>query len=288
MAAKNCLLPMIFVTFSCASALGATSAIGTVSARGDIRVDGNSVWGNGTLFDGTTVETGQATATLRLANGTEIMLATDSHGVVYGDHLVLLQGKSQLKTFGTPFVLEADGLRVVPTEPNALGIVSLGPANTVDIAAVAGDFRVVDQASLSVAHVSRGAAISFPATQSASAPTGGSPSVEVSGKVTYENGDYYLTTDQGVKFQLVTGDELKRFTGKDVVVSGFLQAAEKPSGITQVIVTSIDINGATGANGANGTGMTTQAKVLIGAGIGGGAAVGVIVATESGKSSASR
>src|ERR1700733_14309784 len=75
MAAKNYLLAMIFVTFSYASASGATNAIGTVSARGDFRVDGNSVWGNGTLFDGTTVETGQATATLRLANGTEIMLA---------------------------------------------------------------------------------------------------------------------------------------------------------------------------------------------------------------------
>jgi hypothetical protein len=284
MAAKNFLLAMIFVTSSYASASGATSAIGTVSARGDVRVDGNAVWGNGTLFDGTTVETGQATATLRLNNGTEIMLAINSHGVVYGDHLVLLQGKTQLKTFGSPFVLEADGLRVVPTEPNALGIVSLGPAKAVDIAAVAGDFRVVDDASLSVAHVSRGTAISFPATQSAAAP-GGSPSVEVGGTVTYENGDYYLTTDQGVKYQLVTGDELKRFTGKVVVVSGFLQAAQTPSGITQVIVTSIDLKG---ANGATGTGMTTQAKVLIGAGIGGGAAVAAIVATESGKSSASR
>lgn len=285
MAAKNCLLAMIFATFSYASASGATNAIGTVSARGDVRVDGNAVWGNGTLFDGTTVETGQATATMRLDNGTEIMLAINSHGVVYGDHLVLLQGKTQLKTFSTPFILEADGLRVVPTEPNALGIVSLGPANTVDIAAVAGDFRVVDNASLSVAHVSRGAAISFPATQSASAP-GGSPSIEVSGKATYENGNYFLTTDQGVKYQLVTGDELKRFTGKTVVVSGFLQAAETPSGITQVIVTSIDIKGTNSS--AKNTGMTTQAKVLIGAGIGGGAAVAAIVATESGKSSASR
>jgi hypothetical protein len=284
MAAKNCLLAMIFVTFSCASASGATSAIGTVSARGDIRVDGNAVWGNGTLFGGTTIETAQATATLRLDNGTEIMLAINSRGVVYGDHLVLLQGKSQLKTFGTPFMLEADGLSVVPAEPNALGIISLGPANTVEVAAVAGDFRVVDNASLSVAHVSRGAAISFPATQSAATP-GGSPSIEVGGSVTYENGNYYLTTDQGVKYQLVTGDELKKFTGKVVVVSGFLQAAPTPSGITQVIVTSIDIKGATGGTG---TGMTTPTKVLIGAGIGGGAAVAAIVATQSGKSSASR
>jgi hypothetical protein len=283
MAAKNCVLAMIFVTFSYASASGATNPIGTVSARGDIRVDGYAVSGNGTLFDGTTVETGQATATLRLDNGTEIMLAINSHGVVYGDHLVLLQGKSQLKTFGTPFILEADGLRVVPTEPNVLGIVSLGPANTVDIAALAGDFRVVDHASLSVAHVSRGAAISFPAAQSATAP-GTSPSIEVSGKVAHENGDYYLTTNLGVKYQLITGEELKRFTGKTVQVSGFLQATQTPSGASQLLVTSIDVSGEKSA----GSGMSGQTKALIGVGIGGGAAAAAIVAVESGKSSASR
>ncbi len=283
MATKSYLLAMIFVTFSCVSASGATSSIGTVSARGDIRVDGNTVSGNGTLFDGTTVETDQATATLRLDNGTEIKLATNSHGVVYGDHLVLLQGKSQLKTLDVPFALEAHGLRVVPSKPNAFGTVSLGPSNTVDVAAMTGDFRVVDDASLAVAHVSRGAAISFPAVQSATAPQGSSY-IGVSGKVSFEDGSFFLTTDKGVKYQLVTGEELKKFTGKAVDVSGFLQAAPTPAGLTQVIVTSIDLSG--GAKSS--TGMTTQTKVLIGAGIGGGAAAAAIVGAEAGKSSASR
>jgi len=283
MVAKKCLLAMIFVTFSYASAFGATNSIGTVSARGDVRVDGDTVWGNGTLFDGTTVQTGQATATLRLDNGTEIMLAINSHGVVYGDHLVLLQGKSQLKTFGTPFILEASGLRVVPSGPNSLGVVSLGPAKTIDVAAVTGDFRVVDDASLSVAHVSHGATISFPAAQSAAAP-GGSPFIGVGGKVTHENGNYYLTTDLGVKYQLVTGEELKGFTGKSVTVSGFLQTPSTPSAVSQLLVTSIDISGAKTA----GTGMSGQAKALIGVGVGGGAAAAAIIAVESGKSSASR
>ena len=102
--AKSCLLAMILVSFSYAYASGATGSIGTVSARGDLRVDGYTVWGNGTLFNGTAVETGQATATLRLDNGTEIKLAINSHGVVYRDHLVLLQGRSQLKTSGAPFL----------------------------------------------------------------------------------------------------------------------------------------------------------------------------------------
>ena len=47
------------------SILGYASAenvsIGTASARGDMRVDSYVVKGNATLFDGTVVETGQAT-----------------------------------------------------------------------------------------------------------------------------------------------------------------------------------------------------------------------------------
>jgi Protein of unknown function (DUF5818) len=281
MAATRCLLAMIVLAFSYPYASGATGSIGTVSARGDIRVDGYTVWGNGTLFDGTKIETGQATATLRLDSGTEIELATNSQGVVYRDHLVLLQGRSQLKTLDAPFLLEAGGLRVAPSGPDALGVVSMSPANTVRVAAVTGDFRVVDGVSLSVAHVSHGAAISFPAAQSAGTPSGSS-FIGVTGLVSEENGIFYLTTDHGVKYQLVTGEELKKFAGKTVTVSGFLQAAATPSGTTQVLVTSIEING------AKSTGMTTQTKALIGVGIGGGAAAAAIVAAESGKSSASR
>ncbi len=282
MAGKSYRLALIFVAFSCAYSSAATGPIGTVSARGDVRLDGYAVWGNGTLFDGTTVETGQATAILRLDNGTQITLATNSHGIVYSDHLVLLQGRSQMKTLGAPYLLEADGLRVAPGEPNALGVVSLTSAHTVDVAAVAGDFRVIDEASLAIAHVSRGAAVSFPAVQSAAAP-GASSFIGVTGNVTYENGNFYLTTDQGVKYQLVTGEELKKYNGKTVVVSGFLQAGATPSAVNQVIVTSIDFSGS-----KKSAAMTTQTKVLIGAGIGGGAAVAAIVAAESGKSSASR
>jgi hypothetical protein len=283
MAAKRCLVAMIFVAFSCAYASGTPGSIGTVSARGDIRIDGNTVWGNGTLFDGTTVETTQATAELRLDNGTEIMLAVNSRGVVYSDHLVLVLGKSELKTLSAPFLLEADGLRVAPSEPNALGVVSLSQARTIDVAAVTGDFRVADDAGLSIAHVAHGAAISFPAAQSVAAPEGSS-FIGVSGTVTYENGNYYLSTDLGVKYQLITGEELKKFTGKTVKVSGFLQTGVTPSSISQVIVTSIDISGAKSAS----SGMSGQAKALIGVGIGGGAAAAAIVAVESGKSSASR
>jgi hypothetical protein len=285
MAGKNCLFAMIVVCFSCAHASGGTGSIGTVSARGDVRVDGYTVWGNGTLFDGTAVETGQATATLRLDNGTEIKLAINSHGVVYRDHLVLLQGRSQLKTSDSPFLLEADGMRVSPSGPNTLGVISLSPANTLDVAAVSGEFRIVDDAGSSVADVSTGAAMRFHAAQQAGTPQGSSYIDGAIGLVSVDNGNYYFTTDAGVKYLLSWAKDLQKFADKKVVVSGFLQALEAPSETTELIVTSIAING---NNRAKGAGMTTQTKVLIGVGIGGGAAVAAIVAAESGKSPASR
>ncbi len=282
MAGKSYLLGMILVSFSYAYAAGGAGSIGTVSARGDLRVDGYMVSGNGTLFNGTAVETEQATATLRLDNGTEIKLAINSHGVVYRDHLVLLQGKSQVKTSGSPFHLEADGLRVSPSGPNSLGVIALRPASTVDVAALTGEFRIADDAGLSVAHVVTGAAMSFHPAQQAAAPGDSSFINGAAGLVSADNGNYYFTADSGDKYLLSSAKELRKYVGKKVVVSGFLQAPEAGSETTELIVTSIGINGA----GATGTGGSK--KVLIGTAIAGGAAAVAIGVAESSKSSASQ
>src|SRR6202035_1142736 len=94
---------------TCSYAMAGSTAIGTASARGDMRIDGDSVKGNATLFDGTVVETGQATAALRLDRGIEIKLATGSRGTLYRDRIVLQQGTSEFAPSG-PFYLEANGL----------------------------------------------------------------------------------------------------------------------------------------------------------------------------------
>ncbi len=287
MAAKVCLLAMMLVSFSYTYASGATDSIGTVSARGDMRVDGNTVWGNDTLFNGTTVETSGATATLRLNNGTEVRLAINSHGVIYRDHLVLLQGRSQLRTASSRFFLEADGLRVAPGSPNALGVVSLGPADTVDVASVTGEFRIADDANFSLAHIAPGAAMSFHPEQAEGAPQQTSATNFVTrqpGLVSQESENYYLTTDEGIKYQLVSAKEFKKFVDKKVIVSGFLQAPPLSSEPTEIIVTEIEMNN----NKGGGTGMSTSSKVLIGAAVAGGGVAAILVATSSSKSSASR
>lgn len=272
---KSFPVAMILLSLSCAYASAGTKPIGTVSARGDMRIDGSPVTSNATLFNGTAVETSRATATLQLVNGTEIKLATNSRGVVYDDRLVLLQGKSQVKTSGSHFLLEAGGLSVAPSAPNTLGIVALSPANTVEVAAVTGDLRVTEDSDLAVAQVVTGAAMLFHPMQQAAAPEGSPFLNAVEGLVNEDSGTYFLTTVAGTKYQLITGKELRKYTNKKVVVSGFLQGGATTSEPTQLLVTEIDFNGAGGSG---------SKKALIGiliVGGGAGAAIGVVEGTKS-------
>jgi hypothetical protein len=280
---KSCLLAMIFIPFSCAYAADGTGSIGTVSARGNMRVDGYTVSGNGTLFNGTNVETGQATATLRLDNGTEIMLSTNSRGVVYSNHLVLLQGKSQLRTSSNAFLLDAEGLHVASGGSNTLGVVALGPANTVDVAAVTGELRIVNNVGLPLARVATGAAFSFPSAQQQepAAQGSGESLKEIEGVMTAENGNYYVTDIDSTKYELVTGNNIKKYVGKNVAVAGFVQASSTSPGTTQLIVTAIDLNGSTKSSSASSGGGANKG-LLIGVAIAGGAAALIGVAVASG------
>ena len=64
-----------------AAAAGSIS-IGTASARGDFRVDSHLVRGNATLFNGSILETGTATADLRMDKGATITMSTNSRSTL--------------------------------------------------------------------------------------------------------------------------------------------------------------------------------------------------------------
>jgi len=277
MTAKGYLAAFMLFSFSCAYASSGPGSIGigTVSVRGNIRVDGYTVQGNGTLFDGTAVETSQATAILRLENGTEITMAIHSRGIVYHDRLVLLQGQSQLKASSSSFFLEADGLRVVPGGPNTLGIVSVSSPKAFQVAAVKGELRIVDDAGLSLANVMPGTSMSL---GQATGPGGlaNGTSVQEVGLVSVENGQYYLTTSDGTKY-LLTGKDFQKDVGKEVVVDGKLQVATTTSGISTIVVSSLSINGATGIFGT--TAGVVWFTTIVAAG-GTGLGIGIYEATK--------
>jgi hypothetical protein len=272
-------LQVVAVLFGVAPyAMAGTASIGTASARGDMRVDSYLVKGNATLFDGSVVETGQASADLRLGKGTEITMATGSRGTLYRDHLVLQQGGSELAA-SSSFQLDANGLRITPNEPNSRGMVSMKPGNTVEVAVLTGSFGVKSNHGVLLASVRPGRVVSF-------AMQAGAGSTDFSGKgmISYENGHYYLTTDENVKYEVI-GKDLKRYVGTKVQISGSVRPATTPTDGTAgtIIVSSMRINGAA-------TGLST-ADILIIGGTSVGAATGIgyaLYATNQSTSGASR
>ena len=259
-------------------AAAGTVSIGTASARGDMRVDSYLVKGNATLFDGSVVETGQATANLRLNKGTEITMSTASRGTLHSDRLVLQQGESELAA-SSSFQLEANGLRVTPNEPNSRGVVSLKAGNTVEVASLNGSFGVTTDHGVLLANVRPGRVVSF-AMQAGANPANFSGV----GLVSFDNGTYYLTTNENVKYVLTCKDS-RKFVGDKVVVSGTLQGGtpgQAGGAGTMLCVKTMDING----GGGGGGGMSTTTKwIIAGVIIGGGVGVGVAIADRNQSSS---
>jgi hypothetical protein len=255
-------------------ATAGTVSIGTASARGDMRVDSYLVKGNATLFDGSVVETGQATANLRLNKGTEITMSTASRGTLHSDRLVLQQGESELAA-SSSFQLEANGLRVTPNEPNSRGVVSLKAGNTVEVASLNGSFGVTTDHGVLLANVRPGRVVSF-AMQAGANPANFSGV----GLVSFDNGTYYLTTNENVKYVLTCKDS-RKFVGDKVAVSGTLQGGTpgQAGGTgTMLCVKTMDING----GGGGGGGMSTTTKwIIAGVIVGGGVGVGIAIADRN-------
>jgi hypothetical protein len=247
-----------------------TVSIGTVSARGDMRVDSNTVKGNATLFDGSVVETGQATADLRMNKGAQITMSTSSRGTLYGDHLVLQQGESELAASNS-FQLQANGLRVIANEPNSRAVVSMKPGNTVEVASLTGSFGVTSEHGVLLANVRPGHSLSF-AMQEGANPT----TFSGVGLVSFENGTYYLTTNEDVKYVLTCKDS-HRFIGDKVVVSGTISGTGAAG--TMLCVKSMDINGG-GGTGA-GLGGNASKWIIAGVVVGAGTGIGIAVANRN-------
>ena len=206
-----------------------TVVIGTASARGDMRVDSYMVKGNATLFDGSVVETGEATADLRLNKGTKIMLATSSRGTLYSDRLVLQQGESEL-TANSSFQLQANGVRVTPSEPNSHGVVSMTSGNTVEVAALTGSFGITNDQGVLLASVRPGLPLSFAMQAGGTAST-----VTVQGTISEVNGHFYLTDSTTKVRYEVTGSNLGKALGKTVKVTGTVTTSTTGAVSTAVI-----------------------------------------------------
>ncbi|HKF47019.1 MAG TPA: hypothetical protein VKB38_06635 [Terracidiphilus sp.] len=255
----------------------ASTAIGTASARGDLRVDGYSIVGNATLFDGSAIQTNVATATLRLDKGTEIKMAGGSLGTLYRDHMVLQHGKSEMAT-SDRFQMDAGGFHVVPTQPGARGVVAVSGLGNIEVAALNGSFQVTNGSGKVMGKVVPGTPKSF--------ADEGAGSVSVTGKVSRVNGHYYVTDSNGAIHEFIGKDAdqetvnkgFDKWVGKTVTISGSIDTAAAATGGAVNVIDVSNVNKTTGAMaGAAGGGSNGWTGADLTAGIiEGGAALGAL------------
>lgn len=256
----------------------ATTGIGVAMSEGNIVINSASTAGNATVFNGSTVETQSAASQVRLKDGAQLRLASDSKGTVYSDHIDLQKGSARI----TGYAANASGLSV-RAEGKSSASVSVRDQGVVEIAALTGDVHVFNAAGFNVANLVPGRALDLRAQDAgASAPS------SLTG-CAVRSGENLLLTDEtsNVTVQL-RGGNVK--TGQRVQITGSMVPNTTPvSGATQVInVTNVKTVGGTckaGAVAAAGGAAAGAGAAAAGAGAGaaaGGAAVAASTAVIAG------
>ena len=251
----------------------APPSIGVIRSNGDFQVDGSTVRGNATLFEGSTVQTAAAQSKIRLSGGAQIVLEPNTRAQVYKDHL------------------EAATLRISPTGTHTVAEIVAQDGNHVSISAVQGLVDVRNSAGVLVATVRPGLALAFQ-TQAGGAAT----ATQMRGCLVMKNGHYLLTDDTTSVTVELQGSDLAKDVGHQVQITGSLiPGATAAGGASQVVqVVTVASVGAKcsippGAGVAVGGGLSTAAIVAIVAGVAAVATtVGLAAAgTFSGRSAAS-
>jgi hypothetical protein len=205
-------------------AMAASTSIGSVTSRGELKIDNFVVNGSGTVFDGSVVETGltaTSIADLRLGSDAVISLSVDTRGTLHRDRFELQRGMVEVSSTRS-FRVAVDGLNVAALQAHSSGFVSIESGNTVRVAARTGDLDVKDAAGRSIALVHPGHSLSFSALDGKSFTD-----FTAAGVVNSENGGYYLRAfETDVKYEL-KGDDLQKFVGASVIVSGTLDPSAK-------------------------------------------------------------
>ncbi len=140
-------------------------------ADGHFKVDGASVSGSSTIFEGSTVSTGSAVSQLQIGGGVRMRLGARTKAQIYGSRLVLQSGDGQLEG-GTGYEVEAQTLRIAPAAAGTIARIRLEPGRRVTVAALRGGVQVANAAGVVVANIEGGRSLDFePQEAGAAAPT---------------------------------------------------------------------------------------------------------------------
>jgi hypothetical protein len=225
-------------------------SIGVIQSSGDFQVDGSTIRGNATLFEGSTVQTAAALSKIELSSGAEIVLAPNSRAQVYKGHL------------------EAGTLRISPADNHTIAEIATQDSSHVSVSATQGLVDVRNGAGVLVATVHPGLALAF-STQAGGAAT----ATKLSGCLVMKSGHYYLTDNTtGVTVEL-QGPDLGKNVAHQVQLTGSMIPGATPApGASQTVqVVTVDSVGdkcnVPGGAVAAGGGLATGAIVAIVAGV---------------------
>jgi len=251
------------------------SSIGFVKSTGEFRVDGSAVRGNGNVFEGNLVETAAARSIIQLADA-QITLAPNSSARIYRDHTVLQTGSEFVKD-GAHHVIEADSLRITPSNQDSVVQVEITNPERVTVGARGGPAEVRNSSGVLTASLLPGMSLAF------NPRAGAASAVKMIGVIESRNGAFLLT-DETTKVTIqVEGPDVSKYVGKKVeVVGSVIPEAKAAAGATQVVravtikTVSANRKAVAAAGGAAAGGAAAGGAA---AGAGAGAAVGMSAAT---------
>lgn len=255
----------------------APASIGVATAHGNFLVDRAKVQGTATLYDGSLVETEQASSLLQLPQS-RLNLASGSKGQVYRDHFVLERGQGQIDA-KSAFPIEARRLRIEPGAGAEAKVVVTG-ARRVQVAALRGNLRVRTLGGTLLANMSSGMALEFdPQDTGAAGPT------TITGTLT-KVAQFYILRDETTNtvFQVTGCSDLDNKVNKTVRVTGSLVANATPAGgaaqVIQVDCNRVVVLGAAGAGTAIGLSRTAIITGVGVAAVGAGVGLGVALSDD--------
>ena len=292
------LLSFVFLS----AAFAASPAIGIVSASGHFTVEHSEVWGNSTLFDGNTIETGKASSELSLHNGVRVQLAAASRARVWENRVLLEKGVGQIVAPGA-YEIDAGGLKIQAGSAR----LRVGVTDRVEVASISGTGRVSSTSGFLLASIPARRSMSF------SMQAGSSGTVSRTGCLLYKDGHFILQDENTQEVVELSGNtkDLAANTGNRVEAVGTASGSPPSVSIATLLLTGTSVtqksqggclsaasalNAQTeapaGAGGAttpasttattttsSGGGMSTGAKVGIAAAIiGGGAGAAIALA----------
>ena len=247
-------------------------SLGFARSTGEFRMDGSAVSGNGTVFEGTLVETASARSVIQLGDA-QMTLSPDSSARFYRDRIVLEKGTGSLKD-GAHRLIEAATMRIVPSAQESIVQIEVADPSHLKVSTLGGGAEVSNSSGILTARLRPGMALAF---NPQAAPES---AIKMTGVVESRGGLYFLTDETTkVTIQIVDSADASKYIGQRVEITGSaLRGATVATGAPQMIhvdtFTPLDTKRRAGAVAAGTGGASTGGASTGGAATGGAATSG--------------